>query len=311
MGGPGTVDPGHDLSALLGRCNFPARDSELDCAVSGGADSLALLVLAVAAGCSVVAWHVDHGLRPGSAEEGGVVADAARLVGARFRSVTVDVPPGPNLEARARLARYRALPPGVATGHTCDDQAETVLLNLLRGAGTDGLAGIRAGTRRPLLALRRSETLAVVEAAGFDPVVDASNFDPSFRRNRVRSELVPLCSGIAARDVVPLLARQATLLAADADLLDHLADELDPHDAEALVAAPPALARRAVRKWLRSGDELHPPSAAAVERVLEVARRVIPACDVEGGRHVRRSGRRLLLDPPTPTPEPRSKVGRR
>ncbi|HTZ09062.1 MAG TPA: ATP-binding protein, partial [Acidimicrobiales bacterium] len=107
---------------LLGRCTFPRPGTPCTCAVSGGADSLALLVLAVAAGCRVTAVHVDHGLRPGSASEAGVVGEAAAALGAGFRSVRVEVAPGPNLEARARAARLEALPPGAATGHTMDDQ---------------------------------------------------------------------------------------------------------------------------------------------------------------------------------------------
>ncbi len=118
------------------------------CGVSGGADSLALLVLAVAAGCAVTAVHVDHGLRPGSAAEAEVVAGAARRFGASFRSERVDLGDGPNLEARARRARREALGPGAATGHTMDDQAETVLANLLRGSGVHGLAG-HAGRAPP------------------------------------------------------------------------------------------------------------------------------------------------------------------
>ncbi len=228
--------------------------------MSGGPDSLALLVLAVAAGCRVTAVHVDHGLRPGSAAESGVVAGAAARFGARFRAERVVVADGPNLEARARSARHRVLGAGAATGHTADDQAETVLANLLRGAGVHGLAGMRAGATHPILDLRRAETVALCEHLGLEPVRDPSNEDPRFLRNRVRAELLPRCSDIAGRDVVPVLARQARLLAGDADLLDSLAGLLDPTDAAALSAAPPAQARRAVRGWL-TGDDAHPPPA--------------------------------------------------
>src|SRR6516164_5386763 len=241
---------------LLTRCTFPPRGHSLPCAVSGGADSLALLVLAVAAGCDVTVFHVDHGLRAGSAAEGDVVAAAAARFGARLERRRVRVEPGPNLEARARVARFAALPPDVATGHTMDDQAETVLVNLLRGAGADGLAGMAPGFRHPLLGLRRRETHALCAAAGLEPVCDASNHDPAFVRNRVRHELLPLCSAVAGRDPVPVLARQAAVLRDESALLESLSAEAlpDPADARAVAATAsvrPALARRALRRWLR------------------------------------------------------------
>jgi tRNA(Ile)-lysidine synthase len=277
---------------LLARCSFPAPGTEVACAVSGGADSLALLVLAVAAGCRVTAVHVDHGLRPGSASEADVVAAAAARFGAAFRSERVVVGPGPNLEARARAARYGALPPGVLTGHTADDQAETVLLNLMRGAGLDGLAGM-APSRHPLLGVRRRETRDLCRSVGLVPVEDPSNDDPRHRRNRVRAELLPLLESIAERDVVPVLVRQASVLRDEAAFLGSLAAELDPTDAVALAEAPPALARRAVRRWL--GGE-HPVDLATVERVLAVARGEAQATDVGGGRRARRSRQRLHVE---------------
>lgn len=281
-------------AALLRRCDFPPAGAPVTCAVSGGADSLALLLLAAAAGCEVTAVHVDHGLRPGSDVEALAVAAVAERLGVRFIAARVTVAAGPNLEARARAARYGALPDDALTGHTADDQAETVLLNLLRGAGLDGLTGFDPA-RRPIRRLRRAETVALCAAADLEPVVDPSNADPRHRRNRVRHELLPLLDDIAERDVARVLARQADLLAVDAQLLEELAALLDPTDAGALAAAPLPLARRAVRQWLRSGDEQHPPDAATVDRVLAVARGESVACEVGAGRSVRRSRRRLTL----------------
>jgi tRNA(Ile)-lysidine synthase len=287
--------------ALLRRCSFPSPGEPLDCAVSGGADSLALLVLAATAGCRVTAWHVDHGLRPGGAAEAEVVRAATARYGAAFRALQVEVVPGPNLEARARQARRAALPAGACTGHTADDQAETVLLALLRGAGVDGLAGM-GPDGHPLLGIRRAETVALCREEGLDPVDDPTNRDPGIRRNRVRHELLPLAGAIAERDVVPVLARTAALLRGDADLLAATAAALDPTDARALAAAGPAAARRAVRAWLTSatpaGEPPYPPSAAAVDRVLEVARGNATACQVAGIGRVTRSGQRLRIEPP-------------
>jgi len=282
---------------LLGRCTFPAPGSSLVCAVSGGADSLALLALAVTAGCGVRAVHVDHGLRPGSADEAEVVAAAAARLGARFTATRVEVGAGPNLEARARAARRAVLGPDAATGHTMDDQAETVLVNLLRGAGLDGLGAMVPGRRHPILSLRRSDTAALCRSLGLQVVRDPSNEDPRFVRNRVRHELLPLCSAIAGRDVVPVLARQAGVLRDEADLLELLAEGVDPTDAATLATAPRALSRRATRRWLR-GTGAYAPDLAAVERVLAVARgdlgaTDVAATDVAPATNVRRSGGRM------------------
>ena len=287
-------------SDLLARCTFPPPGTPLACAVSGGADSLALLVLSTAAGCAVTAIHVDHGLRPGSGAEADVVEAAAARLGARAERRRVSVPPGPNLEARARAARFAALPEGVATGHTMDDQAETILVNLLRGAGSDGLAGMEPGPRHPLLALRRSETRALCAATGLVPVCDPSNDDPAFVRNRVRHELLPLCADVAGRDPVPLLARQAALLRDEVSLMESLAKHAlpDPADARAVARASRPIARRALRRWLRevSGGE-HPPSLAEVDRTLAVASGDAVGTELTGGRRVRRTAGRLRVEP--------------
>ncbi|HUP86324.1 MAG TPA: tRNA lysidine(34) synthetase TilS [Acidimicrobiales bacterium] len=285
--------PAPDPAALLARCRFPPPGAAVTCAVSGGADSLALLVLATVAGCDVAAVHVDHGGRPADAET-EVVRAAAERFGAGFETRAVDVAPGANQEERWRDARRAALPADALTGHTADDLAETVLLNLLRGAGLKGLAGIAPGPTKPILDLRRAETHALCDTLGLTTVHDPTNDDPKHRRNRVRHELLPALDAIGERDVVAVLARQAALLRDDDELLDDLASAVDPTDARALNAARPALARRAVRRWLTDD---HPPDAATVERVLSVARCESKACELAGGRRVERSGMRLRRVP--------------
>ena len=293
------------LDDALARSSFPPPGTTVCCAVSGGPDSSALLVLAVRAGLDVIAVHVDHGLRPGSHLEADAVAAACAATGARFRAERVVVEPGPNLEARARAARAGVLPPDALTGHTADDQAETVLLNLLRGSGVEGLAGMRRDGRRPLLDLRRADTEAVCAAVGLDPVRDPSNADPVHRRNRVRHEVLPLLADVAGRDLVPVLVRQADLLAEVADHLAAAAEPLDATDARALASAPPVLARLAVRRWLLDagvGDG-HPADAGAVARVLAVATGDRVATEVAGGWRIARTANLLRLEPPPTRPE--------
>ena len=287
------------LEGLLERCTFPDRGAPINCAVSGGADSLALLVLGKFAGCATHVFHVDHGLRPGSADEADVVEAAARQLGVRLTRLQVTVEPGPNLEARARAARYEALPDGVATGPTADDQAETILLALLRGSAWRGLGGMTPSARRPILGLRRRETEDVCRRVGLEPVGDPSNHDPAHRRNRVRHELLPLMADIAERDPVPILVRQAGLFRQGEAIIADAAVDLDVTDARALAGASEVLAREAVRTWLRDerGDE-HPPDLATVDRVLEVARCSATATEVGGHWRVERSAQRLRLIPP-------------
>ncbi len=279
---------------LLARCQFPAPGTEVVAGVSGGADSLALMVLAVAAGLEVTAVHVDHGLRPGSADEADCVAAAASRFGAAFRAEQVEVAAGPNLEERARQARRAALGPGAMTGHTQDDQAETVLINLLRGAAVPGMGAMQPGSTKPILALRRFETVQLCADLGLEPVEDPSNEDRRFVRNRVRHEVLPLLTDIAQRDAVPLLSRTADSAREAAAFVAASAQHLDPTDSRALAAADPLLARTRLRDWLR--DEVgHPPTKAMLDRAMAVVRHDVIACDLVDGRRLERTGGRLRV----------------
>lgn len=297
------------------RGDFAGLRAPVVVACSGGADSLALLALSVAADLDPVAVHVDHGLRPGSGAEGRFVEEAAVRLGGGFCSRQVAVALGPNLEARARDARHRALEgvrrelgaSWVLTGHTADDQAETVLLNVLRGAATDGLAGIparRGALARPLLGVRRADTHAICRALGLCPIDDPMNADPAFRRVFIRREVLPALERAARRDLVPVLARQAEVLRAESELLDTLATDAlrraggpTPRGSE-LAGLPVALARRAVRVWLGAPA----PSFDEVDRVLAVARGEVRAVELGGSRRVERSGGSLRLRVQASTP---------
>ena len=280
------------FAELLSRCTFPAPGTSVWCAVSGGPDSMALLLLAHAHGLNVNAIHVDHGLRSDSANDVNVIRPITDELNIPLQVHTIALDDGPNVEARARDARYALMPADVMTGHTADDQAETFLINLLRGAASQGLGAMRPGFTRPLLSLRRSETHALCAAVGIVAVDDHTNTDPRFLRNRVRAELLPLMADISRRDPTPLLARTADVLRADNDLLDDMARSIDPTDAVALAGAPAPLARRAIRLWLANP---YPPDLATIERVLSVARGDTLACDIGENREIRRSKQRLSL----------------
>jgi tRNA(Ile)-lysidine synthase len=231
-----------DLAAkALAAAGAPATGDGVAVAVSGGADSLALLhalrTLAGPRGWRLAVLTVDHGLRPGSAADAAFVADHAKALGLPTRVLTLapgDLDPhrpvGP--EAAARAARYAALWPAagelgcawLATGHTLDDQAETVLLQLLRGAGPDGLAGMTVRTGRllrPLLGVRRADTHAACTAVGLTWREDPTNAEDGPLRNRVRSRLLPLLEELRP-GATRTLARTATLAADERDWLGPL-----------------------------------------------------------------------------------------
>jgi tRNA(Ile)-lysidine synthase len=229
-------------------------------AVSGGADSVALLAVLISL---APAWHlklhvlhVDHGLRPDSGDDARFV----RALGARL-GVPVDVEPvqvgSGSVEAAARAARYAALEAWadrlgadrIAVGHTADDQAETVLMRVLTGAGVRGLAAIppaRGRIIRPLLEQRRQALRDALVAEGLDWVEDPTNRDPKFLRNRIRHELVPLLAASYAADIVPALADVArrsreTIVALDRVAAAELA-RLASVETDALTLSLPALA---------------------------------------------------------------------
>ena len=189
-----------DLAALAD------PETRLGIAVSGGPDSLALLLLAAAARPGrVEAATVDHQLRRGSREEAEFVRSICERLGVAHMILTARVERGASLQAQARAARYGVLGEwaiqrdlaAVATAHHADDQAETLLMRLARGAGLGGLVGVRhtlpleAGIAviRPLLEWRRDELAAIVAAAGITPVDDPANRDPRHDRSRFRGML--------------------------------------------------------------------------------------------------------------------------
>ncbi len=214
-----------DLAALW------AGEGRLGLAVSGGPDSLALLLLAHAAlPGRIAAATVDHGLRAESADEAAMVARLCAKLEAPHAILKVTLEPG-NLQSQARAARYAALAGWIEaeglvallTAHHADDQAETLLLRLGRGSGVAGLAGVRArgqvpGTRlpllRPLLGWRMTELAGVVEAAGLEAVNDPSNTDDRFDRARIRKAI----AGADWLDVPAFALSAAHLADADAAL---------------------------------------------------------------------------------------------
>jgi tRNA(Ile)-lysidine synthase len=302
IAGLASVDGGelldHDLvQALLPRCTFPAPGNALRCGWSGGPDSTALVVMALAAGLEVDAVHVEHGLRPGNDDRARLDEMSDRL-GCQVHTVIVQVGVGSNLEARARNARLGVLGPNAATGHTADDRAEGVVLAMLRGAGPWGLAGMIRGVGKPLLDLRRAETVELCAALGLRTVDDPTNAAPKHLRNRVRREVLPLLGELNERDPVPQLVRLADHQRELANLLDEQSAGVDPTDGGGLIAVERPVAVAAIRRWWRiETGEIHPPDHRALARILEVADPRGPArADVANGWRVARTAGRLRLE---------------
>ena len=262
--------------------------------MSGGPDSVALLLLAHAAlGPRCSAATVDHGLRPEAAAEARFVASLCDRLGVRHAVLSGPLPErtggSANLSARARALRYGLLQAQaerddavIATAHHADDQRETVLLRLNRGAGVAGLAGVRtSGGRvvRPLLGWRRAELAALVVAAGIAPVDDPSNADDRFDRARLRKRLVE----VDWLDPVAVAASAAALAEADAALawsaqrlaterIADLSDHGSPGGSTGVTldwgGLPAELRRRLVRACLVRLDPAAQPDGPALTRTI-------------------------------------------
>jgi tRNA(Ile)-lysidine synthase len=285
-------------------------DAALLLAVSGGPDSMALLhgaaalVRSGARRWSLAVAHLDHGLRSGSDADARFVAESAASLGLPCETGRADVAAlarsdGKSLEEAGREARYRFLEGAapadvlIATAHTLDDAVETVLLNLLRGAGLAGVSGIpeqRGRIVRPLLAERRSRLRELLAAADLAFRDDPTNADLAFDRNRVRARLVPLLEELRP-GAVERIARFSRLAAEDDALLDELAlAELERRrSADGTIAwgepPPRPLGRRALR--LAIGEPA--PSAERIDALLDAAE------GQRGGLRIELGGRRVAL----------------
>ena len=290
-------------SDLVRQCHFPPAGTAVALAVSGGPDSMGLLVLSLEAGLAVTVHHVDHHARAASDADATFVASFCAARSLPFVRHDVLVSPGPNFDQRARYARRGAMPDGVLTGHTMDDVVETMLLNMMRGTGPEGLISMFGDPTKPLLSLRRAALHDYVAAAGVAARIDESNHDPRYRRNRVRHELLPLLNDIAERDVTPLLARLGHVLQDEQGLLDASTEAdaryaLGEVDCRDLRTWPTPRLKRWLRGVLRSDGEYgdsYAPSVAEIERVLAVVRGDVVACELSGGRRLARKDQRLTL----------------
>jgi tRNA(Ile)-lysidine synthase len=263
-------------------------------AVSGGPDSVALAAALTGLDGSrrLALAHVNHGLRAAESDaDARFVERLGRRLGLQVFVLDGVVPAGGNLEERARERRYAELVAlarregfrALATGHTLDDQAETVLLRLLRGAGVTGLVGIapdrRDGVVRPLLGCSRHDVLEFLSRRRFDFRRDRSNRSLVFTRNRIRRSLLPRLEREFNPAIREILARTAELLRDDEDWLEAAARRAgrraqrgEALDAENVRRLAPALQRRVIRQWLtaRRGD-LRRVTADHVEAVRKLA----------------------------------------
>ncbi|BBX46771.1 tRNA lysidine(34) synthetase TilS [Mycobacterium cookii] len=267
MDRPGAVAELREAVAAFAKQFVPTADSWC-VALSGGPDSLALTAIA-ATMLPTTALIVDHRLQPGSADVAATARQHARDLGcvdAQVLSVQVGEDGGP--EAAARAARYGALAAAcgdhpVLLAHTLDDQAETVLLGLGRGSGARSIAGMRAYDPpwcRPLLGVRRDVTHAACAALGLQAWHDPHNSDRRFTRTRLRHEVLPLLEEVLGGGVAEALARTATALREDTELIDSLIDQaltrcatLDGLDTATLAALPAPVRRGVIRRWLIAG----------------------------------------------------------
>lgn len=294
------------LAGLLG-----LPEGHLVLALSGGADSAALAYLLAHLGSGFRAVHVDHRL-PASARLEEAARAVAGLLDADLDVVGVDIPSGASVEGQARQVRYAALLASLRpdetllTAHTLDDQAETVMMNLLRGTGPAGLAGITQRTgalARPMLAVTRSETRELAALALLPFFDDPSNLDRGIRRNAIRLEVIPELSARFNPKLIEALARTAELVASDETHLQGEADVVPVMGDGRSIAVPlgalPAVARpvadRALRRCLLQIRPPHGGSAAELDDVWSVATRARKSVSLAGGVEVAHEGPLLVF----------------
>jgi tRNA(Ile)-lysidine synthase len=287
--------------------------------VSGGPDSVALLRVLLELGGEPSVLHVDHGLRGDESwEDAAFVSVLCERLGVRCEVRRLRLADGPNLQERARDERYRLAKEvadalglrTIAAGHTVDDVAETVLMNLARGAGLRGLSGIppvRGRVVRPLIERTRPEVLDYLDGLGQPYRTDSTNLTGKYARNRVRLEGLPVLEELhpgAARN----LARAAALAREDLEALEDLAAEVLQRrggevvlSLERLSALPPALRRYAVRSaYSALLPDAPPPGRRLVEAVLDLAEKQegTRTLDLPGGVvAAARAGEELSLYP--------------
>ena len=251
------------------------------CAVSGGADSMALLwglwLLKEKLGITVEAAHFNHNLRgEESRRDEEFVVKFCDFHDIRLHLAGGNVVPGPKgLEAAARDARYgflRSLSGTIATAHTADDNAETVLMHLIRGSGLRGLGGITPKSDRlirPMLDVTRAQVEEFLNENYIRHVEDSSNGADVFLRNRLRHGVMPLLKG-ENPSIATGLSAAAQRIRQDAALLDELAALIDPGDIAALRTAPGPLRRRAIEGFLKKNGFPEPSAEhiAQAERVV-------------------------------------------
>lgn len=286
-------------------------EGDLVVALSGGADSAVLAHLLSAGAWPYRAIHVNHGF-PDSPSLEKAAREMADKIGVDLEVVTIEVPAGASAEGQARVARYGALldqlQPGewLLTAHTLDDQAETVLMNLLRGTGPTGLAGIlplSGRLARPLLGATRSETRELAGLAGLPYFDDPTNLDPAYRRNVVRLEVLPALSARFNPRLIEALARSATLVRSDDSYLQGEAESIpvlirDSSVAIAvgdLIAVSRPVADRALRRGLALVRPPHSGTAAELDEIWAVALGEQRLVSLTGGVHVGVEGPLLVF----------------
>ena len=294
---------------------LPYRGVGVLAAVSGGADSVALLRALHAAGADVTAAHFDHGLRPESRQDAEFVAGLAASLGVPFRSERADVDRvaaarGWNVEDAARRLRYSFLTRAakaaglsrILTAHTRRDVAETVMWQLLRGEATlNGIPARRGHVERPWLAVSRADIESYLLALGQPWREDASNADTRYTRNWIRAEVLPLLGRrVENPDALETaLARMARFQAQDDEALTAAAQTISAH--APLRGLPRAVLRRYVRLHLKN-QSLHAGQIDAAANALHSGQTL--HLTLPGNRPLTVSGGRLALTSlPTPRPD--------
>lgn len=264
-------------------------EGHLNLAVSGGADSVALMCIVYHLGRTASVHHVNHGIRDASNDEAKIVQELAENF--QFDFFLYETTIGfQNMEENARQARQDFLPEDVLTAHSFEDKVETVIMNFMRGATSKGFSPM---TDKPLINITANELDSIVVYYDVSPCVDSTNFTQEHVRNRVRHELIPLMTDISGTNIAKPIIRNSQIALEESEYLDQIASKIDITQCKTAKTENIVILRRATRMWIEENIS-HKYSEVNITNLVSVVQGETLGTQI-AGKTIRRQNNQLHI----------------